>query len=41
MTTRRVVTFLVLPLATTAALTAWGAVDAAAYAYRLMNRRTA
>ena len=38
MTPARVVTFLVLPLATTAALTAWAALDAAAYAIRLTRR---
>ena len=39
MTPGRVVTFLVLPLATTAALTTWAALDSAAYAIRLLRNR--
>ncbi len=35
----RVVAFLVIPAATTSALTAWAALDLAAYAYRLIRNR--
>lgn len=35
----RVIAFLVVPAATTAALTAWAALDSAAYAYRLIRNR--